>query len=55
MQVADQRDPYAGWRIAILGVVAFLALVPVTLPVAVLRAFVPGRAPTASGAAASCS
>ena len=43
MQVADQRDPYAGWRIAILGVVAFLALVPVTLPVPVLRAFVQER------------
>jgi len=39
----EERRPYDGWRLAILGFVAFLTLVPVTLPVSVLRAFVQER------------
>jgi MFS family permease len=37
------REGYEGWRTAALGAVAFLVLVPVTLPVSVLRAFVLDR------------
>ncbi len=36
-------DGYSGWRVAVLGLVAFLTLVPVTLPVSILRAFVADR------------
>jgi len=36
-------DGYSSWRVAVLGAVAFLTLVPVTLPVPVLRAFVADR------------
>ena len=36
-------DGVTGWRIAALGFIAFLTLVPVTLPVSVLRAFVAER------------
>ena len=43
MGTAAESEHYAGWRIAILGLVAFLTLVPVTLPVPVLRAFVQER------------
>lgn len=34
---------YGGWRVGALGAIAFLTLVPVTLPVSVLRAFVAER------------
>lgn len=43
MQACDARGHYDGWQIASLGLVAFLTLVPVTLPVSVLRAFVQER------------
>lgn len=40
---ARSREADPGWRIAALGAVAFLTLLPVTLPVSVLRAFVYDR------------
>ena len=43
MTAADTRTHATGWHVAILGVVAFLTLVPVTLPVSVLRALVQER------------
>jgi MFS family permease len=43
MAAPQERRHDAGGRIAMLGVVAFLTLVPVTLPVSVLRAFVQER------------
>ena len=43
MSSADARTHATGWQLATLGVVAFLILVPVTLPVSVLRAFVQER------------
>ena len=43
MAARSHSAPYDGWRIAILGLVAFLTLVPVTLPVSVLRSFVQER------------
>jgi MFS family permease len=39
----DTRSPYAGARIALLGVLAFGMLLPVTLPVTVLRGLVQER------------
>ena len=41
--MASSGEHYKGWRVAVLGAVAFLTLVPVTLPVSVLRAFVGDR------------
>ena len=43
MQSQRAANPYEGWRIVVLGLVAFLTLLPVTLPVSVLRAFVQER------------
>ena len=40
MTAAEQQRSAGGWQIVALGVVAFLTLVPVTLPVSVLRGFV---------------
>ncbi|MGI9591293.1 MAG: MFS transporter [Myxococcota bacterium] len=40
MAGAEKQGTAEGWRILALGVVAFLILLPVTLPVSVLRAFV---------------
>ncbi|MBT38999.1 MAG: MFS transporter [Deltaproteobacteria bacterium] len=41
--VTRGQDQYSGRRVAALGAVAFLTLVPVTLPVSILRAFVADR------------
>ena len=43
MAGAEEHGTAEGWRILALGVVAFLILLPVTLPVSVLRAFVYDR------------
>jgi MFS family permease len=43
MDARSGARAYEGWRIAILGLVALLTLVPVTLPVSVLRGFVQER------------
>ncbi len=45
MNPAQQRgrEPYAGAGILVLGLLAFLMLVPVTLPVTVLRGLVQER------------
>lgn len=40
---SGNREPYAGARILVLGLLAFLMLVPVTLPVTVLRGLVQER------------
>lgn len=40
MAAAEQQRSAEGWYIVALGIVAFLTLLPVTLPVSVLRAFV---------------
>ncbi len=43
VQQSGGRDPYAGARILLLGLLALLMLVPVTLPVTVLRGLVQER------------
>ena len=42
-KMRGNEDGISGWRVAALGLVAFLTLLPVTLPVSVLRAFVADR------------
>jgi MFS family permease len=43
VQEAQRAEPYAGIRLALLGVLALLTLLPVTLPVTVLRGLVHER------------
>ena len=43
MSSPEGPRPYENWRVACLGLLAVLILVPVTMPVTVLRAFVQER------------